>query len=178
MPRISIEHLASATAQVRGMTLAQKAAVMDHVHAQQPHMLGSLLVQQQLGVSLERMDVLANILLICFLAMQKARRRWPVITEDLIEQQMDRFVGAMQFQSALSREIGERALGEYIRQHPEQPLLAVVNAELTAGLAGLPPLESDKHLMAAAINYVNCIANVPLPSDARGTHARRRPGKR
>ena len=160
------------------MTLAQKAAVMDDVHEQQPHMLGSLLVQQQLGVSLERMDVRANILLICFLAMQKARRRWPVITEDLIEQQMDRFVGAMQFQSALSKDIGERALGEYISQHSEQPLLAIVNAELTAGLAGPAPRESDRHLMVAAINYVNCIANVPLPSVARGTRPRRRPGRR
>ncbi len=145
MPRISIEHLAFATRQVRGMTLAQKAAVMDDVHAQQPHMLGSLLVQQQLGVSLERMD---------------------------------RFVGAMQFQSALSREIGERALGEYISKHSEKALLAIVNAELIAGRAHLAPLESDKHLMVAAINYVNCIANAPLPADARSTRARRRPGKR
>jgi hypothetical protein len=51
------------------------------------------LVQKQLGVTLEKMDFLVDIVLICFEAMKESGLTWPLITEDEQDRQMARFVG-------------------------------------------------------------------------------------
>jgi hypothetical protein len=83
------------------------------------------LIQKQLGVSLEKMDFIVDILLICFQAMKESGLTWPLITEDEQDRQMARFVVTIQFRDELRGSLRDRELRQYIETHPEKELLAV-----------------------------------------------------
>ena len=122
------------------------------------------MVQKQLGVSLEKMDFLVQFLLICFQAMKESGLTWPLITEDEQERQMARFVATVQFHDDLRGSLRDRTLREYIETHPEKELLAFVQVETSNWLQRVVPNESDKYVVMAAFNFVNCIAFAPMPA--------------
>ena len=107
------------------MDETQKEQLADQLFRAQPHVVASLLVQKQLGVSLEKMDFLVNILLICFQAMKESGMTWPLITEEEQERQMGRFVATVHFGDDPAREFS-RSCAEAI--HRGSP------GERTAGL--------------------------------------------
>jgi hypothetical protein len=80
--RISLQALGDAIIKVRAMTRAQKEQLADDMFQVQPNMFGSFLVQNQLGVSPEKMEFLLEILFVCFQAMKESGLQWPLITED------------------------------------------------------------------------------------------------
>jgi hypothetical protein len=163
MSRITRYALARAVAKVRAMDETQKEQLADQLFRAQPHVVASLLVQKQLGVSLEKMDFLIEILLICFQAMNESGLTWPLITEDEQERQMGRFVATVHFGDDLLGSFRDRALKQYIEAHPESELLAFVNVETADWLQRVVPDESDKYIVMAAFNFVNCIAFAPMP---------------
>lgn len=167
MSRISPPVLATAIKKIRAMNMAQKEALADELFREQPNMFGSVLVQQRMGVSLEKIEFLLELLFICFQAMREAGMVWPLITDDEQDKQLARYVAAVRFGEDLSPAQGERAMKQYLSTHPEQPLLAFITTELTAWLGRVHPEETDKHVMLAAANLVNCIAFVPMPSRGR-----------
>ena len=145
------------------MSMGQKEQVLDELFREQPNMLGSFLVQKQMGVSFEKMDFLLEILLICFQAMKESGLAWPLITEDEQDKQLARYVATVKFGEDLGSSLQERAMKQYIESHPEQYLLAFVTVELSDWLARIIPEQTDKYVMLAAANLVNCIAFVPMP---------------
>lgn len=164
MSRISAQALALAIQKVRAMNLGQKEQLADAIHLEQPNLLACVLVQKQLGVSLEKMEFLIDILLICFQAMQESGIVWPLITEDEQDKQMTHYVASVKFGEDLSAPLQDLALKQYIDSHPEQFLLAFVTVEIKNWLSRIPPESTDKYVMLAAVNFVNCIAFVPLPA--------------
>jgi hypothetical protein len=72
------------------MSLQQKESLADEIFAHQPNLLASVIAQQRLGVSYEKMDFLLEILLICYQAMKETGMRWALICEDNQEYQMTR----------------------------------------------------------------------------------------
>lgn len=52
----------------------------------------------------------------------------------------------------------------YVETHPEQSLLACLGARTADWLERIDPEDSDRYVMLAAANFVNCIAFVPLPA--------------
>lgn len=58
----------------------------------------------------------------------------------------------------------DRTLREYIETHPEKELLAFVQVETSNWLQRVVPNESDKYVVMAAFNFVNCIAFAPMPA--------------
>ena len=131
------------------------------------------MVQQELGVSSVKMDFLLDILLICFQAMKESGVIRPTVTEDDQDHQMTRLVATIQFGDDLSASLRERALAQYIEFHPEKDLLAFLHHEVTHWLQRVLPEESDKFVIIAALNIVNCIAFVPLPGQSKlGRQAR------
>ena len=144
--------------------MLQKEQLVDEVFRQQPNMLGSFLVQKQMGVSLEKMEFLLDILLICFQAMKESGLTWPLITEDEQDKQLGRYVAAVKFGEDLSPSLQDRVMKQYIAAHPEQHLFAFVTAEIRDWLSRIVPDAADKYLMLAAANFVNCIAFAPMPS--------------
>ena len=163
MSRISPQALALAIQKVRAMSMGQKEQVLDELFREQPSMLGSFLVQKQMGVSFEKMEFLLDILLICFQAMKESGSTWPLITEDDQDKQLARYVAAVKFGEDLSASLQDLAMKQYIESHPEQYLLAFVTVETKDWLSRIVPEETDKFVILAAANLVNCIAFVPMP---------------
>lgn len=154
--------LAAAINKIRAMDMKQKEAFADELVRDQPHMFASFLVQHQMGVSHEKMEFLLEILFICYQAMRESGKRWPLITEDEQDKQMERYIAAVKSGENLSPEHSDRALKKYISAHPEQPLLAYVMTETAAWLGRVVPEETDKYIILTAVNLVNCIAYVPM----------------
>jgi hypothetical protein len=146
------------------MTTADKERLADELFRDQPNMFGSFLVQQQMGVSLEKMEFLLDILFICFQAMKESGLTWPLITEDEQDRQLGRYVSTVQFGDDLSAPLRERVMTKYITEHPEQELLAFVSVETANWLRRIVAEETDKYVILAATNFVNCIAFVPMPA--------------
>jgi hypothetical protein len=163
MSRISLQAVTRAIQKIRAMSMAQKEQIVDELFRKQPNMFGSFLVQKQMGVSVEKMEFLLEILLICFQAMKESGLNWPLITEDEQDKQLARYVAAVKFGEDLSPSLKDIALKQYIESHPEQYLLAFVTKEMKDWLNRIVPEGTDNYVMLAAANFVNCIAFVPMP---------------
>ena len=162
MSRISRNDLVSAITGVQAMDMKQKEQLADEIFRSQPNMLGSVLVLNRLGVSLQKIDFALNILFVCFRAMKASGLTWPTISEDDLDRQLRRFTAIAQFADDLNESLREDSMQQYIADHPEKELLAYVQTETAKWLAHIVPEEADKHVMLAAWNMVNCIAFVAL----------------
>jgi hypothetical protein len=164
MSRISIENVAAAIRKVSAMSLAQKEALADEIHRRQPYMLASCLVQSTLGSKPSAVEFLLGVLLVCYQSMKESGLQWPVITEDEQDRQMQRWIGAVRFSESSAGPVAERAREQYVCRHPEQPLLAFVLSLTDQWRRQVPErereAESDRFVMMASINLVNCIAAV------------------
>ena len=169
MGRISCEALCRAIEKTRMLDRAQKETLADELFHDQPHMFGSFLVQHRLGVSPEKMEFLLELLFVCFLAMRESGLAWPMITEDEQDRQMARYIGTVKFGEDLTAPLRELAMQKYIDAHPEQQLLAYVTVETANWLKRIVAEETDTHVMMSAMNFVNCIAFVPMPISTPST---------
>ena len=164
--RISVEHLAAAVRRLGTLTLAQKTNLIDEIHIKQPNLLASCVVQAKLGADEQTVEFLLNILLTCYLAMAESGYEWPLITEVEQERQLGRMVGSVRFSEELvDPAAANAARAQYIGNHPEPALLALVLNECNAWLLDLArrgaEKESDKFILMASIDLVNCIALAP-----------------
>lgn len=162
MSRISRDAMVRAIPKVRAMSGAQKEALADELFRTQPSLFGSFLVQQRFGGSLAQMEFLLDLLFVCFQAMKESGLPWPLITEDELDRQSQRFAAIATFGDGLSSALRERSMLQYVEDHPEKELLAYVHMETMKRLKAIVPEESDKYVMMAAWNIVNCIAFVPM----------------
>jgi hypothetical protein len=163
MARISIAHVVAAIQKVQAMDMPQRIALADEIYRTQPHMLASCLVQKQMGVDERSVNMLLNILLVCFQAMKESPYYWPLISEEDQDRYLQRHVGAVRFSEEMTDPVaGDQARRQYVDSHPEQPLLAYVMSEnnrwLTEVAMRSAEAESDKYVMMASVNLVNCIA--------------------
>jgi hypothetical protein len=167
--RIFIRHVAAAIKKVQAMDLTQRESLADEIFIKQPNLLASCLVQPRLGVDMQSVEVLLNILLVCYQAMKESGLDWPVISEDEQDRQTQRMVGSVKFPEEMDEPaFAHAARARYLTDHPEQPLLAFVLDQSNAWLRDLArrhaESESDKFVMLASINQVNCIAYADLPT--------------
>ena len=75
---------------------------------------------------------------------------------------MARYTACVKFWEDLEGSLRDKAIEDYISAHPEKVLLAFVQNELSEWQCEVEQEESDKYVMLTAMNYVNCIAYVPL----------------
>ena len=162
MSRISRDALVQAIIKVQAMDVKQKEQLADELFHVQPNLFGSFLVQTRLGVSFEKMEFLLELLFVCFQAMKESGLPWPLITEDDLDRQAKRFAAIATFGDDLSENLRNRSMQQYIEAHPEKELLAYVQVETASWLNRIVPEESDKYVMLAAWNFVNCIAFVSM----------------
>ena len=123
MSRISHDAMVRAITQVEAMDSHHKEELADEIFRIQPHLFGSFLVQSRLGVSLEKMEFLLNILCISFQAMKVSGLAWPLITEDDLDRQSQRFVAIVKFGYDLSESLRHQSMQHYVADHPEKDLL-------------------------------------------------------
>ena len=167
-----MDNLAAAIRKVRAMSVKEKEALADEIHLHQPHLLASCLVQPRLGVEQAAVEFLLNILLVCYQSMKESGLQWSVITKDEQERQMQRWIGAVQFSEHAIGSAADWAREQYASQHPEQPLLAFVVSETNQWLREISErnaeAQSDKVVMMASVNLVNCIAGATISSAVHG----------
>lgn len=168
MPRLAIPAVANAINTVQAMDRQWKEQLADEIFRVQPNMLGSILVLPSLGVSMEKVEFALGVLLVCFQAMKDSGLAWPVITEAEQARQLARFVSITRLGEDIGPALQRRALRRYIAAHPEKALAAYVASETAKWLGEITGDESDKYVVLAVWNLVNCIAFVNLPRVRRG----------
>jgi len=95
-------------------------------------------VQAKLGADEQTVEFLLNILLTSYLAMAESGYEWPLITDVEQERQLTRMVGSVRFSEELvDPTAADAARAQYIGNHPEPALLALVLNECNACLLDL-----------------------------------------
>lgn len=157
MTQVFPEHLACAVTKARALTMIEKEAEFDIIYKEQPNLLGSVIVQQQMGNTLEQIEVLLNLLLVVHLSLREAGVQLPTVTEEAQERQLQRLVARVRFSEDLDRSLFDQSVQQMIDDHPEKYLYAYALNEITqAGFASIQK-ESAKYLMLAGLNLVNCL---------------------
>lgn len=169
MSRISQNALVSAIRALQTMDMQQKALLADEIFREQPNLLGSVLVLPQLGVSMQKVEFALEILFVCFKAMKASGWVWPIISEDDPDRQSRRFTTIIQFADDLNERLRDDSMQQYLASHPEKELLAYVQSESANWSARIVPEETDKYVILAALNMVNCLAFVALPESKATT---------
>lgn len=158
MPTISSRLLVDAVLRVERMSFKDRERLADEIHARQPNLLFSVLVLQRYAATLEQMEVVLNLLFVFYEAMRASGRAWPVISEDVQERCLQRISGRVRFIEGLTPQQQTQATTHTIADHPEQQMLAYVFGKFGEhGLLGIET-ETQKMLMLAALNLVECIA--------------------
>ncbi len=139
------------------MSLAEKELQFDTIFQEQPNLLASVLVQPQMGNTLEQMEVLLNLLLVIHLSLRQANLKIPTISENKQEQQLKRLIGTVLFMDDLDSSTRESAFYQMIEQHSEKWLFAYAWKLMMD--AGFPYLEyeNSKYLTQCGLNLVNCL---------------------
>lgn len=163
MSRISRTALARAISKVDAMDLQQQENLADEIFKLQPNMLGSVLALPKMGVPADRMGFPVQMLLVCFQSMKESGLVWPEISEEDQSCQLERWLSSVQLGDNLSPSLNMYSTQVYSEAHPEKDLLAYVTNSMTQRLTDLPVQESDRYVMMAVQNLVNCIAHVDLP---------------
>ena len=157
-PSVTAEHLAAAIQAAVLMNLKEKETVCDVLYATQPNLLASVLVLPSLGVAMETVDAVLNILIVLHLAVEKSGQALEMVTEQEQERQLRRFAAAVRFAQGLDAQSFAQSIRQTTAYSKENILLAyVIDALRRSGIADQPQ-ENAKYPMMAAINLVNCIA--------------------
>jgi hypothetical protein len=157
-PTVSTAHLAAAINAAGPMSLKEKEAVCDTLYVTQPNLLGTVLVLPSLGVKMETVDVVLNILIVLHLAVEKSGQTLAVVSEQDVERQLHRFTATVLFAEGLDAHAFEQSLQQTVAYRKQPVLLAhVIDVLRRSGIADQPH-ENAKYPMMAAINLVNCIA--------------------
>jgi len=160
--RIKKPVLEQSILKVQNMNLQEKETVVDEIFNQQPNLLASVLVQNQMGNSLEQVDLLLNILIVAHISLKESGVKLKKITEDLQENEMAKFVAIVKFSEGLNVASINSSINQYITSQREKYLLAYAFNEMNnSGICSLET-ESSKYLMMAGINIVNCISAAKL----------------
>ena len=144
------------------MSLQEKETIVDEIFNKQPNLLASVLVQSQMGNSLEKIDILLNILIVAHIALKESGVKLKKITEELQETEMAKFVAVVNFSEGLSSASINSSINQYITSQREKYLLAYAFNEMNnSGICNLET-ENSKYLIMAGINIVNCISAAKL----------------
>lgn len=163
-PSVRAEHLAAAIQAATEMDLKEKEAVCDALYAGQPNLLGSVLVLPSLGVSMETVDAVLNILIVLHLAVERSGQALATVSEQEQERQLRRFTAAVRFTEGLDAQSFTQSIQQTPAYSKENILLAyVIDALRRDGITDQPQ-ENAKYPMMAAINLVNCIATAKRTS--------------
>ncbi len=159
MSVISPELLASAIQKVTHMDLSKKESVLDSVYQEQPNLLASILMLQNMGLSLEKMDVLLNILITLHVAFKDAGCFIPKITERDQERMLNIFISVVKFSDGTGSANIYSSIAQYTDAHEEKIMFAYVINELkNAKLLNIND-EGEKYAILAGVNLVNCMAH-------------------
>jgi len=160
MGYITQDVLVQAAIDVNGMGPPQKVALADEIFAQQPNLLASILVLHSMGVDMLTLEVPLHILFVTFQAMKHSGHVWPIVSEDVQDRCMQRLTARARFNDGLPKDLADQMVQRFCDEHPERYLLAFVYGHLGDHDLMQVRTEAEKYLMMAALNLVECLADV------------------
>ena len=159
MKMVSAKNLAHTLQKVQSLDIKDKDLICDELYNDQPNLLASVLVQQQLGNLLQDVDVLLNILIVLHLALKEAGMKISKVTEQEQEHQLRLLKDTILFSEGLSDDLVKSSVNQYISNHKEPILLTYVIDTMQAAGFFEKKHENSKFLSLAGLNLVACIAN-------------------
>jgi hypothetical protein len=157
MVKIKESALIEAIKRSNQMDLTESEKVVDEIYIEQPNLLASVLVQNQMGNKIEDVEVLLNILIVTFLALKYSDVKLEMISESLQKKEMAKYAGHFEFLEGLNQQNTEEAINQFSKNKSEKLLLSyVIGAMMEAGFTKRKN-ESAKYLLMSGINIVNCI---------------------
>lgn len=170
MSRISRIAVTQAVAKVQGMNMAQKEWLAEELAQCQLNLLAAVVVQPRLGVPLHKVDFLFDVLFVCYQSMKESGLSWSLITEDDMDRQLQRFSASVKFGAEMGQSLRDQSVQRYIDDYPEKGLLSYVMTRCTQRLKQVEPGDTDKYVIIAAANIVNCIAFVAVQAKGSDAH--------
>ncbi len=162
MPMISETNIACAVRKVHAMDMKTKEILCDEIFIEQPNLLASVLVQQQMGNELEEIDVLLKILMVLHIAIKESGKKISKITEKEQEYQLKLFSATVKFTESMGNDFVDASLKQFIKDHKESNFLSYVVGEMRDANFFENRKENSKYLIMAGINLVSCIANAKI----------------
>ena len=151
---------------VNGMGPAQKVHLADEIFARQPNLLASVLALPRMGVGMVELEVPLHILFVTFQAMKRSGHAWPIVSEDLQDQCMQRLTARARFNEGLPDEPAKQVVQQFCDEHPERYLLAFVYGYLGEHDLLRVRTDAEKYLLMAALNLAECVASVGAAKSA------------
>jgi hypothetical protein len=157
MTRILQAHVARAL-RIGRMDAHEQLRLGDELFAQQPNLLGSVVVLRRLGASDPQIEIALHVLFVAWLAMKATGLRWPVISEADQDLSMQRLTARVRFAEGLPPDLLRQAMEQHTGEHTEQPLLAFAFGHLRESGMLEVRTEAEKYVVLATLNLVECIA--------------------
>jgi hypothetical protein len=156
---ISAENINCAKDKVHKMDIAAKESICDEIFHQQPNILASVLVQEQMGSTIEEVDILLNILMVLYISVKESGNKLNKISADDQELQLEILSATIKFSEKMGSESISRSVNQFVKNHSEPLLLAYTLSTLKNAHFFSKNKDSSKYLILAGINLANCIAN-------------------
>lgn len=167
MTRLAQAHVAEAMRAVERMNTQQQVQLRDEIFAQQPNLLGSIVVLRRMGASDTQIGIALHVLFVAWLAMKASGYRWPVISEDHQDLCLQRLTARLRFADGLSPDLLQQAVAQHISEHAEPQLLAFAYGHLRESGVLRARSQAEKYVLLAVLNLVECIAFSAALSAAR-----------
>ena len=159
MKKVSKKDLSRAIKKVRAMDITTKEHICNDLFEQQPNLLASVLVQQQMGNTMDDVESLLHILLVLHCAIKEAGIIIPKITEEEQVRQLEILKHSILFSQGMSIDLVESSISQYVSNHKEPELFSCVLGSMREAGIFRNKNEASKYLMMAGINLVSCIAD-------------------
>ena len=163
MTRITQAILAEAVVELERMGTQAQLQLGDEIFARQPTLLGAVVVLRRFGANDAQIGIALHVLFVAWLAMKRCevqkRLRWPVISEDVYDQCMQRITARAGFAEGLPADLVEQAVKQQIDEHEERYLLAFALGHLREH--GVLNIKSDaeKQVVLSTLGIVECITS-------------------
>lgn len=162
MTRITPPLLAEAIFELERMCTQSQLRLGDEIFAQQPTLLGAILVLKRFGANDTQIGIALHVLCVAWLAMKRYEFRkglkWPVISERVFEQCMQRLTAQAGFIEGLSSDLQHQAVKQQTDAHEEPHLLAFALDHLRDhGVLNIQT-EAEKKVVLGTLCIVECIA--------------------
>jgi hypothetical protein len=155
---VTVEQMAAAIRAAKAMDIKEKELVCDTIYATQPNLLGSVLALRSLGISMETIDIVLNILIVLHLAVAESGQVLAIVSENDLDRELRRYTSSVKFSEGLDAQSFTQSIEQTTAYKKERVLFAyVLNTLMHTGLVAQQD-EKAKYPMLAAINLVNCIA--------------------
>ena len=157
MAKIKESALIKAIKQSNEMDLIASEKVIDEIHQEQPNLLASVLVQNQLGNKLEDVEVLLKILIVIYLALKYSGVNLETITEQQQERELAKYTEHLRLLDGLNQTDQNTAIDQFSDSKSEKLLMAYVIGMMVEVGFTKRKNENAKFLVMAGVNLVNCV---------------------